>query len=99
MIMKLKPLADNVLVKMLKQEEKTESGIIVSLNKKFNDTKGIAVELGSGKFCTNGKHAEFDVAVGDIVMFSQYSGDEYIMDGIKYKIMKEQEILCVLNKE
>ncbi len=91
----LKPLGDRVLIKPLDAEEKTKSGIIIPDNAKEAPAKGEVVVLGNGKL-KGGKKHEFSVSKGDKVLYSKYGGDEAELDGVEYKIMKEDEILGIL---
>jgi len=91
----LKPLSDRVLIKPLEAEEKTKSGIIIPDSAKEAPAEGEIVVLGNGKL-KGGKKHEFSVEKGDKVLYSKYGGDEIKIDGVEYKIMKEEEILGIL---
>ncbi len=88
---KLKPLADRVLVQPAAAEEKTASGIIIPDTAKEKPQKGIVVAAGPGK-----KDEPTSVKVGDTVLYGKYSGTEVTIDGKDYLIMKESDIFAIL---
>jgi chaperonin GroES len=94
--MKLKPLADRVIVRQSDAEEKTASGIVLPDSAKEKPTKGKVVAVGPGKFDDNGKRMELDVRNGDTVYYGKYSGTEVEVDGQKFVILRESDILGVL---
>jgi len=91
----LQPLGDRVLIKLGKAEEVTKSGIVIPDTAKEAPAEGEIVKLGNGKL-KNGKTHDFSVKVGDKVLYSKYAGDEIKIDGIEYKVMREEEILGIL---
>ncbi|HOE68612.1 MAG TPA: co-chaperone GroES [Candidatus Omnitrophota bacterium] len=93
--MKVKPLADRVLVEILEAEEKTKGGIILPDTAKEEKTEGKVIAVGAGKMLESGKIQPVEVKKGDRVLFGKYSGDDIIIDGTKHKILKESEILAV----
>lgn len=94
----IKPLADRVLIKPLDEEIKTSSGIIIpDTIDKERSQRGTVIAVGDGKIVDNKKVA-VSVKVGDIVMFSSYSGDEIKVDGEEYLIVKEDSILAIIGK-
>lgn len=95
--MKIKPLADRVLVKQLEAENKTASGIIIPDTAKEKPQEGKVIAVGSGKI-VDGKKVSLDVKKDDLVLFSKYGGDEIKLDGIEYKILKEEDILAIIEK-
>ncbi|OQA57281.1 MAG: 10 kDa chaperonin 5 [Candidatus Omnitrophica bacterium ADurb.Bin277] len=97
--MKVKPLADRVLVEILEAEEKTKGGIILPDTAKEEKTEGKVVAVGAGKMLESGKIQPVEVKKGDRVLFGKYSGDDIVIDGTKHKILKESEILAVYEKE
>ena len=97
--MKVKPLADRVLVEVLEAEEKTKGGIILPDTAKEEQTEGKVVAVGTGKVLESGKVQAIEVKKGDRVLFGKYSGDDLVIDGVKHKIVKESEILAVYEKE
>mgnify|MGYP001767988649 FL=1 len=97
--MKVRPLADRVLVEVLEAEEKTKGGIILPDTAKEEKTEGKVIAVGAGKMLESGKVQAIEVKKGDRVLFGKYSGDDIQIDGIKHKILKESEILAVYEKE
>ena len=93
----IKPLADKVLIKPLEAKEKTKGGIIIPDSAKEAPAKGEVIDLGSGVM-KNGDKYRFSVKKGDNVLYSKYAGDEFEIDGVEYKIMKEGDILGILSK-
>ena len=94
--MKLKPLADRVIVKQSEAEEKTASGIVLPDAAKEKPTKGKVVSVGPGKFDDNGKRMALGVKTGDTVYYGKYSGTDVEVDGDKFVILRESDILGVL---
>jgi chaperonin GroES len=96
MAIKLKPLADRVIVKQTEAEEKTKSGIVLPDSAKEKPTKGKVIAAGPGKLDDKGKPMEIGVRVGDTVYYGKYSGTDVEVDGQKYVILRESDILGVL---
>ena len=95
--MKLRPLADRVIVKQSEAEEKTKSGILLPDTAKEKPTKGKVVAVGPGKLDEkNGKPMELGVRVGDNVYYGKYSGTDVEIDGQKLVILRESDLLGVL---
>ena len=94
--MKVKPLGDRVLVKRLEAEEKTKGGIVLPDTAKEKPKQGKVVELGTGKV-EDGKKIDFFVKKGDKVLFSSYAGADVKVDGEEYLILKEEDILAIIN--
>ncbi|EPR32282.1 10 kDa chaperonin [Alkalidesulfovibrio alkalitolerans DSM 16529] len=95
--MKLKPLHDRVLVKRLEEEEKTAGGIIIPDSAKEKPIKGEVVAAGPGKVSAEGKKIEMSVKKGDKVLFNKYAGTEVKIDGVEYLVMREDDILAILD--
>ena len=95
--MNVKPLGDRVLVKPLEQEETKKGGIIIPDTAKEKPQEGKVVALGTGKRDDDGKTIPFEVKKGDRVLISKYGGTEIKIDGEEYLIMREDDILGVLN--
>lgn len=89
------PLKDRVLIKPLLAEEVTKSGIFIPDSAKEAPAEGEVVALGNGRM-RDGKSYEFSVKKGDKVLYSKYAGDELKIDGVEYKVMKEEDILGIL---
>src|SRR5271163_1803566 len=95
-IMKLRPLGDRILVKRIKEEEKTKGGIIIPDTAKEKPQEGKVIALGTGKRDEDGKLIPFEVKKGDRVLISKYGGTEIKIDGKEYLIMEESQILGIL---
>ena len=94
--MKLRPLADRVIVKQSEAEEKTKSGILLPDSAKEKPTKGKVISVGPGKLDDKGKPMEIGVRVGDSVYYGKYSGTDIEVDGQKFVILRESDVLGVL---
>ena len=93
--MKLKPLADRVIVKQTEAEEKTASGIFLPDAAKEKPTRGKVIAVGPGKIDEkSGKRHDLSVRAGDTVVYGKYSGTDVKVEGTEYKIMRESEILA-----
>lgn len=95
--MKIRPLQDRILVKRLASEEKTASGIIIPDNAKEKPMEGQVIAVGNGKVLDDGKLRKPDVKVGDRVLFSKYAGSEVKVDGVEHLILREDDLLGVLD--
>ena len=93
--MKIRPLGEKVLVRILQSEEKTKGGIILPDTAKEEKAEGQVVAVGGGKKLESGKVQPLEVKKGDRVIFGKYAGDELTIDGEKHKILKEEEILAI----
>ncbi len=96
--MKVKPLHDRVLVKRLEEEEKTKGGIIIPDTAKEKPIKGEVVAVGPGRITDDGKRIEMSVKVGDKVMFNKYAGTEIKIEGEEYLIMREDDIVAIIEE-
>ena len=94
--MKVQPLDDRVLVKPMEHEEKTPSGIYLPESAKERPQKGEVVAVGPGRLLDGGKRADMGVRKGDQVVFGRYAGSEIEVKGVKHLIMRESELLGVL---
>ncbi len=94
--MKIRPLNDRILVKRLAEEEKTAGGIIIPDSAKEKPVEGEIVAVGPGKLNDNGERTAIDLKVGNKVLFSKYGGTDIKLDGEDYLIMREDDILGVL---
>ncbi len=95
--MKLKPLHDRVLVKRLEEEEVTSGGIIIPDTAKEKPMKGEVVAAGPGKTADDGKTAKMQVKKGDVVLFNKYAGTEVKIDGVEHLVMREDDILAIID--
>ncbi|HXG37750.1 MAG TPA: co-chaperone GroES [Bacteroidota bacterium] len=96
--MQLKPLADRVVVKPSKAEEKTKGGIIVPDTAKEKPVWGEVIAAGPGRTTEDGKHIPMEVKVGDRVLYGKYSGTEVTIDGEELLIMRESDIFALMPK-
>ncbi len=94
--MAIKPLGEKILVKRLEAEEKTAGGIVLPDSAKEKPKEGKVVALGDGKLLDDGKRAEFQVKVGDVIIFSSYAGTEVTVDGEEYLLMSEEDVLAIV---
>jgi chaperonin GroES len=94
--MKLKPLADRVVVKPAEAEEKTKSGIVLPDAAKEKPTRGKVVAAGPGRLDDNGKAMPLSVKAGDTVIYGKYSGTEVEVNGEKFVIVRESELFGVV---
>jgi chaperonin GroES len=97
MAIKIRPLQDRVIVKRLEEEtEKTKGGIIIPDTAKEKPQQGKIIAAGKGKVNDDGKLTPLDVKVGDRILFGKYSGSEIKLDGEEHLIMREEDILGVI---
>ena len=94
--MNIKPLGDRVVVKVLKEEEKTKSGIVLPDTAKEKPQEGEIMAVGTGRMLDNGQKVALEVKVGDRIIFSKYAGTEIKVDGEEYLIFSERDILATL---
>ena len=94
--MKIKPLQDRVIVKRQEEEEKTKGGIIIPDSAKEKPQEGTIIAVGPGKVANDGKTIAMTVKEGDLVLFSRYAGTEIKIDGEEHMIMREDDILGIV---
>ena len=94
--MKIRPLGDRVLVKRIAEEEKTKGGIIIPDTAKEKPQEGKVVAVGKGKKNDDGKVTPLDVKAGDRILFGKYSGSEVKLDGEEHLILREEDILGII---
>ena len=95
--MNIRPLHDRVLVKRLEQEEQIRGGIIIPDTAKEKPQEAQVIAVGPGKLNDEGKRAPMDVKAGDRILMGKYSGSEIKLDDDEYIILREDEILAVVN--
>ncbi len=95
--MKFRPLHDRVLVRRLEQEDKTAGGIIIPDSAKEKPMEGEVISVGTGFINDNGDVRPLDVKAGDIIVFSKWSGTELTIDGEELLVMKESDIIGILD--
>ena len=96
--MKIRPLQDRVIVKRVDEEEKTSGGIIIPDTAKEKPMEGEVVAVGGGKVLDNGTKVPMDLKAGDRVLFGKYAGTEVKIDGVEHLIMREDDILGIIEK-
>jgi len=94
--MKLRPLHDRVIVKRIEEEEKTSGGIIIPDTAKEKPQEGKVIAVGQGKILDNGKVSPMAVKKGDRILFGKYSGTDIKIDGEEHLIMREDDILAIV---
>jgi len=95
----IKPLFDRVLVTLAKREKETKSGILLPETEKMEKgTKGEVVAVGTGRITEAGSVIPMSVKKGDTVLFSKYGGEEFKIDGIEYFLLREDQILAVIEE-
>ncbi len=94
--MKIRPLQDRLIVKRIEEEEKTKGGIIIPDTAKEKPQEGKVIAAGKGKMSDQGKLIPLDVKAGDRVLFGKYAGTEVKIDGEEHLIMREEDILGII---
>jgi chaperonin GroES len=94
--MKVRPLHDRILVKRVEEEKKSKGGIIIPDTAQEKPQEGRVVAVGTGKVLENGSTRAPEVGKGDRVLFSKYSGSEVNIDGEEHLIIREEDVLAVL---
>jgi chaperonin GroES len=94
--MKIRPLADRLVVKRIAEEEKTKGGIIIPDTAKEKPAEGLVIAVGNGKVQKNGKLRPVAVKSGDRVLFGKYAGSEVKLDGVEHIILTEDDVLAVV---
>ncbi len=95
--MKVRPLQDRVVIKPLTAETKTASGIIIPDNAQEKPVEGQVIGVGNGRVLKDGSVIKPDVKVGDRVLYSKYAGNEIKIDGVDHLIMREGDILAIVD--
>ena len=96
--MKLKPLEDRIVVKPQEAEAVTAGGIVLPEAAKEKPLMGKVVAVGDGKLLDSGKRSQMSIKKGDVVLYGKYGGSEIEMDGVEYKILREDEVLGIIVK-
>jgi chaperonin GroES len=94
----LRPLGDRIIIELVESEEKTASGIVLPDSAKEKPQEGKVVAVGTGRVLESGERVALDVAVGDRIIFSKYSGTEVKYQGVEYLILRENDILAVVGE-
>jgi chaperonin GroES len=95
--MNIRPLYDRIVVKRIEEQETTRTGIVIPDSAKEKPQEGEVMAIGRGKRLDDGKMVALDVRVGDRILFGKYSGNDIKLDGIEYIIMREDDVLGVLD--
>jgi chaperonin GroES len=96
--LKIRPLHDRVILQRLDAETKSPGGIVIPETAAEKPIRGKVVAVGKGKILEDGKVRPLDVKVGDHVLFGKYSGTEVKLDGEEYLVMREEDVMAVLEK-
>jgi len=94
--MQIQPLADRLVVCPLSGESRSKSGIVIPDTAKEKPQEGEVIAVGPGRLDKDGKRVKMEVKVGDKVVFSRYGGDEFKIEDVEYKILKEDDVLGVI---
>lgn len=93
----VRPLNDRILVKRVEEDQTTKGGIIIPDSAKQKPQRGEVVAAGEGRIIEGGKKIPLDVKVGDTILFGRFSGTEIELNGVEYLMMKEDDILGIIN--
>ncbi len=96
--MKIRPLSDRIVVERIEQDEKTAGGIIIPDTAKEKPKQGKVLAVGPGAKDENGKRIAMDVDAGDIVLFTQWAGNEIKIDGKEYLVLKESDVIGIIEE-
>ena len=94
--MKIRPLHDRILIKRQEEKETRKGGIIIPDSAKEKPQEGKVIAVGQGKVNDDGKKVPLDVKTGDKILFGKYSGSEVTLDDEEYLILREEDVLCIL---
>ena len=94
--MKIRPLHDRILIKRQEEKETRKGGIIIPDSPKEKPQEGKVIAVGNGKVNDDGKKVPLDVKTGDKILFGKYSGSEVTLDNEEYLILREEDVLCIL---
>ena len=94
--MKIRPLHDRILIKRQEEKETRKGGIIIPDSTKEKPQEGKVIAVGQGKVNDEGKKVPLDVKTGDKILFGKYSGSEVTLDNEEYLILREEDVLCIL---
>ena len=96
--MKLRPLHDRVIVKRMEEERMSAGGIVIPDSATEKPVRGEVLAVGNGKILENGEKRALDIKVGDTILFGKYSGTEVKVDGEELLVMREEDIMAVIEK-
>ena len=95
--MKVRPLYDRILIKRVEEEQKTAGGLFIPDTAKEKPQQGLVVAVGNGKIQEDGSLRKLEVKSGDKILFSKYAGNDIKIDGTEHLILKEDDVLAVLD--
>ena len=96
--MRIRPLQDRIVVSRIAEQEKTKGGIIIPDTAKEKPVEGKVLAVGNGRILEDGSVRKLDIKVGDLVLFNKYGGTEVTIDGEQLLIMREEDVLGVVEK-
>ena len=96
--MKIRPLQDRILVRRLEEEEMSKGGIIIPDTAKEKPSEGLVIAVGKGKVTEDGKKLPLDLKKNDRILFGKYSGTDIKIEGEEYLIMREDDVLGIIEK-
>ncbi len=96
--MKIQPLGERIVLKVMESEEKTKSGIVLPDTAKEKPQMGKVLAVGTGRVLENGERLPLEVKEGDTVLFAKYAGTEVKLDGEEYMVIKENDVLAIVNQ-
>ncbi|MBW2172802.1 MAG: co-chaperone GroES [Deltaproteobacteria bacterium] len=96
--MKIRPLQDRILVRRLEEEDTSKGGIIIPDTAKEKPSEGLVIAVGKGKVTDDGKKLPLDVKKNDRILFGKYSGTDIMVEGDEYLIMREDDVLGIIEK-
>jgi chaperonin GroES len=96
--LKIRPLHDRVIIQRLEAEQKSPGGIVIPDTAAEKPIRGKVVAVGKGKILENGNVRALDIKVGDHILFGKYSGTEVKVDGEEYLVMREEDVMAVIEK-
>ncbi len=97
--MKIRPLHDRLIVKRMEEEEKTKGGIIIPDTAKEKPIEGTVIAVGAGRISKDGKKIPMEIKKGDRILFAKYGGTEVKIDGEEHLMMREEDVLAIIEKE
>ncbi len=97
--LKIRPLGDKLVVEPLEAVEKTKGGIILPDTAKEKPQEGKVVAVGKGKTDENGKLIPMEVKIGDKILYGKYAGTEVTIDGVEYMILREEDVLAIVDEK
>lgn len=95
--MKVRPLYDRILIKRVDEEEKTAGGLYIPDTAKEKPMQGLVVAVGTGKVQEDGSVRKLEIKAGEKILFSKYSGNDIKIDGVEHLILREEDVLAILD--